>query len=504
MRTLSRSIVWCGIILGLAGRTFPQGITIEQAIHEVCANSDSTRMMRQTIRKSQENVRQGWSHAYPTVSVSATAAENHGSLFGSSGSSSSSSAGSSAPTDEGLARTMDVQQINRKQLAAGTIPDDSIITPAKLNNFINNFISGLGSEFSQPITSTIYNASLNITQPIYTFGKIGTAIKIAHQYDQSTRNNYNREIQTLQLAAFDAFSNAVLAEKMGDIAENAVARKKEVNAFQERNFQLGSGSRQQILAVKADVARQNATAIIARRDAFTARMNLNSFMGRNLTDSTPLDTVTFPAALLNTPLPPVDEAVKTALGDRKDLKALRLISEANRNGAKIYRANYLPSIAAVGSIGYSEFQTNSSIFSVPWTANYTIGLDAQWTLFDGYSSSAKAAQYLSDAEKYDILYSQVSKGVEIEIRSAIAECYAADSNFAASDESFHSAQESYDLTNSDFKQGSGKFADLLLADETLQQAELGLTNAQYRRLRSRAALLVAMGKDIVTISQEEP
>jgi outer membrane protein TolC len=186
-----------------------------------------------------------------------------------------------------------------------------------------------------------------------------------------------------------------------------------------------------------------------------------------------------------------------------DLKSLKLISEANKNGAKIYRANYLPSIAAVGSFGYSKFESGSPILNAPGTANWTVGVGAQWTLFDGFFNSSKATQYLSDADKMDILHAEISKSVEIEIRSDLAECRAADSNFSASVESFNAAQESYDLTNSDFKQGSGRFADLLLADETLQQTELGVTTARYRQLRSRAALLIAMGKDIVTIHREE-
>jgi HAE1 family hydrophobic/amphiphilic exporter-1 len=499
MRKLLQTVIWSAFLCGFTGTAAAQEVSIEQAIREVCANSDSVKMMRQTIKKSEQNVRQGWSHAYPTLSASATTALSHGSLFGSSSSGSGSGSASSSQPDAGVIDNAGTQQVKHQEVAAATGPQAPIDTVAVLWNELN----GLGSEFSQPLTSTIYSANLSVTQPIYTFGKIGTAIKIAHQYDQSTRSTYARNLQTLQLAAFDAFSNAVVAAKMGTIAESAVARKKEVNAFQERNFELGSGSKSQILAVKADVARQNAAAIIARRDAFTARMNLNMFMGESLTDSTPLDTLRIPASLLGTPPPPADEAIKFAIAHRTDLKALRLISDANKNGAKIYRANYLPSIAAVGSAGWSKFQTNSSIFNIPSTFNWTVGVGAQWTLFDGFSNSAKAAQYLSDAEKLDIAYGQAAKGIEIEIRSAIAECSAADSNYAASEESFHSAQESYDLTNSDFKQGSGKFADLLLADETLQQAELGLTNAKYRRLRSRAALRVAMGNDIVTIHQEE-
>ena len=50
------------------------------------------------------------------------------------------------------------------------------------------------------------------------------------------------------------------------------------------------------------------------------------------------------------------------------------------------------------------------------------------------------------------------------------------------------AKESYNLTEDNFKQGSGQFADLQLAEERLRQAEQGLINARYRLLRSRAEL----------------
>jgi outer membrane protein TolC len=132
-----------------------------------------------------------------------------------------------------------------------------------------------------------------------------------------------------------------------------------------------------------------------------------------------------------------------------------------------------------------------------WTTNWTVGVGMQWTLFDGFAYKAKAAQFSSDARKLEIAKTELSKYIEIEIRTAITECDAADSNLSASKEMYAAALEGYDLTNSNFRQGSGQFADLELADEQLLQAELGLINARYRQLRSRAALQVAMGNNIV-------
>jgi outer membrane protein TolC len=68
---------------------------------------------------------------------------------------------------------------------------------------------------------------------------------------------------------------------------------------------------------------------------------------------------------------------------------------------------------------------------------------------------------------------------------------------------FSAAREAYDLTYDNFKQGSGQLADLQRVDDQLQLAELGLINARYRQIRSRAALLVAMGQNIITIDSEE-
>jgi outer membrane protein TolC len=81
----------------------------------------------------------------------------------------------------------------------------------------------------------------------------------------------------------------------------------------------------------------------------------------------------------------------------------------------------------------------------------------------------------------------------------LTECTAADGNLNASREIFAAVQEAYDLTNENFKQGSGQFAELQLAEERLRQGEMGIMNARYRQMRSRAALLVAMGRPIIAM-----
>jgi outer membrane protein len=474
--TMSKRILVAMTVLmvlstGCCMRAFSQAITLEQVIRDVCTKSDSVKMMNESVKKADQMVREKWANALPVISATGAGMHTYGSAFGGSSSSGSS-----------------------RSLAKAAGPNDPV-TQAQLQGILSSF-----SDLSSPVGSNVYTAGISFNQPLYTFGKVGTAIDVAKSFNKSAKASYERNMQTLQLGALDIFFLTLMTEKKAGIAERSLARKKELNDFLTRNFQNGSGSKAQVLKTKADVADQIAQTIVSRRDARVVRMNLNAMMGRQLTDTTALDTVASLEPLVTMPAPKPDDAVRTALTDRRDIQSLKFLSESNKGGAKIFRAMYLPSIAATGSAGYTRMESDSKLIGNTSNPNWSLGVGAQWTLFDGFSNSAKAAQYQSDANKLDIVVSTMEKMIEIEVRSALLECTAADSNLNSSKEMMNAALESYDLTNSNFKQGSGQFSDLQLADETLQQAELGMINARYRLVRSRAALTVAMGNNIVKVN----
>jgi outer membrane protein TolC len=475
-------ILGIGAVVFFLGRAQAQSLTVEQAIREVCTNSDSVKMMKETIKKSNEMVRENWANALPYVSATGAYVHEYGSPFSSS---SGSSSGSSRPL--------------AKEASTFTPMDSGLVSAlASIVPMLKSF-----SDLSNPVHSNIYTAGISFSQPIYTFGKVGNAISVASDYNKSAKCSYARNMQTLQLGALDVFFGTVIIHKRAEIADHSLDRKKELDSFLERNFQNGSGSKAQVLKTRADVADQDAQTIIAIRDAKVARMNLNAMMGRPLTDTMSLDTVSMLGQIVTMSIPQPEDAVKAALSDRTDIKAIKFLAETNKGGAKIYRAMYLPSIAATGSAGYTRMNSDLSLLSNNGSPSWTLGVGAQWTLFDGFANSAKAAQYQSDANKFEIFVSTMQKMVEIEVRSAILECAAADSNLNSSREMLTSAQEGYLLTNNNFKQGSGQFADVQLSDETLKQAELGVINARYRQVRSRAALLIAMGKEIVALNNDQ-
>lgn len=462
------------IITLLTVQAYCQPVSLEQAMRETCTNSDSVRMMKETLRKSEMMVKEKWASAYPKISTSLSASRLFGSLMGTSMGGSSGSSSSSTVGSTSLGKTA----------AAGASTDPS-----------GDIASLLGGIFNTSQEMSYYSASLQVSQPIYTFGKVRTGIHVATDYDSSVQYNYRRNVQQLQLLGLDAYYQVVLSNMSLAIAQRSLTRKQELHTFLKRNFELGSGSKAQVLTTQADVRSQVTDIITAQQGLHTATMNLCVLMGRPLSDTITLDT----ASKLREDLLSISQdrnaAIESALTKRGDIRSIGFLRKVNEGGEKIYKAMYLPSIGASASLGTGGTDIKD-IFNLP-KRTWMVGVGLQWTLFDGYTNSSKAAQYHSDANKLAIVGETMVKMVTIEIDAALAECAAADSNVAALKEMLAATQESYDLTEDNFKQGSGQFAELQLSEERLRQCEMGMVQAYYRQVRSRAALTIAMGNDCI-------
>jgi outer membrane protein len=189
-------------------------------------------------------------------------------------------------------------------------------------------------------------------------------------------------------------------------------------------------------------------------------------------------------------------AVSGAMDGRSDLASIEWLIKVNMTGSSISRSMYLPNVIGRASCGAGgNDPADMADFD---SRNWSVGVGLQWRIFDGLSNSIKAEQYRSDARKLEAARDAIKKMIEIEVVSALAECAAADSNRIASTEILAAAREGYELTNTNFKGGSGLFVEVQDADERLMLAEIGDLQARCRFIRSRAVLQVAMGKDILT------
>ena len=80
-----------GMMIAASIQVHSQTLGLEQVIREVCSNSDSVKMMKESVIKADQMVRENWANALPYISATGAYIHNYGSAFGSSGGSSGSS-----------------------------------------------------------------------------------------------------------------------------------------------------------------------------------------------------------------------------------------------------------------------------------------------------------------------------------------------------------------------------------------------------------------------------
>lgn len=198
---------------------------------------------------------------------------------------------------------------------------------------------------------------------------------------------------------------------------------------------------------------------------------------------------------------PDSQGVQNLVAERADIKSMELQRQSLEHQARYLKMQYLPSLGAQGKIGVLAYKLNQ-LDEFDQNREWQVGLGLNWPLFDGFGLLSQARQVQSDARSLGLTTRQVRKQAQIEMESAFLEYRASDTALAAAEQAVSAAQEAQALLSQDFRSGAGRLTDLLQAEESLRQAEFGVLGARYQRIRSEAALRLAMGKGL--INEESP
>jgi len=404
-------------------------------------------------------------------------------------------------------------QSQKRELWAGALPSIQAYANAgrgaqPLNTAMFGAFAGGGSDTgTAPSIPPAYNVEqdtytygIQVTQPLYSFGRLGQAFSVAGQTIDAQARSKTRSLQEIQLQAMDAWYSVVTSKARLDVLDASLKRQKETVAFMESNFKMGSGLRSQVLLAVATLKGLEPERIRAEQTATSSAMMLNRLLGRDITEPVEPDT----GAHLNSldrALVKDEATVKNAVESRPDMQAMRLQKEALFGTARGYRMQHRPSLGLSGKLGILAYETDQ-LTEFDQNKDWSVGVGLTWNLFDGLATTSKAQQIESDARTLEITETKIQKMVRIEIETAFEERDAADSAYQAADQAVAAAREAVELLTQDFRAGKGAVTDLLQAEEGLRNAEFGVLNARYQLARSRAALRVALGMDL--LNQETP
>jgi HAE1 family hydrophobic/amphiphilic exporter-1 len=258
-------------------------------------------------------------------------------------------------------------------------------------------------------------AQVSLTQPLYTWGQVGAAIRAAQLGFNLADQQLRRFRQAVARDVSTAFYDVLVAKELAQIAEEDRAQKQRHLQETERRQAAGTATDYDVLA--AQVAAENARpAVIRGQNAVRVARDQLRFL---LADNSPGDldvTGTLPTTI--DPVPGYEEVLARALQNRPELAEVRDQRGVYGELVKIAAAAGKPRIdfsAAVGSRSLGQKALPSMVTGTTWNATVI----ASVPVFDGHRTKGRVAQAESDLARIAQDEAKLRESMTLEVRTAV-------------------------------------------------------------------------------------
>jgi HAE1 family hydrophobic/amphiphilic exporter-1 len=339
--------------------------------------------------------------------------------------------------------------------------------------------------FAFPTKQTVKSASLSLDQALFTWGKVGAALRAAKYGIESAADVNRLARQAARREVTAAFHDVLLAKELSAIARQNLEQRERHLDEARRKFALGTATDYDVLA--ADVGVQNARPVAIRTEnAVTIARDRLRYL---LAEAADVD-VRGDLAASAEPVPAFTEALETALRERSDLAELTKRKQVYGELVKIAKAGNKPRLDLAGSYGFKDLdlgmlQGDGAI----WSA----GIYLSFPFFNGLATQGRVQQAVSDFNTEDIALRQLREQISLEIRVALSEVHEAGEISEALSGTVREAERLLAMAEKGFQLGVKTRLEVDDAQLNLAQAQGNLAGARRDLLVAQTNLKFVMG-----------
>ncbi len=323
------------------------------------------------------------------------------------------------------------------------------------------------------IPDNIFSAGVQITQPIYTFGKIGHAVDAVHDAIDMSNSAKDLTLREVKYAAANLYWTAKMTEEIVNASQrnlnNARSAKKKLTA-------AGRANRSNLIKIESDIATKEIALSDAQFNRDTAFRMLKIMSGIDMNEDLVL-TDNFPNKF--TPLQ------SGTLKSNPEWDIYQKQIKMYESNASSKRAGGYPTLAAVGSYSfYSMGPDAGHMFEKEGSQSAYWGLALQVPLFAGGLNSANATMEAMNAESARQDLDKSKKIKTEEYNTALKQYKHLCDNLGKLNEAYSLAQKAYDVSAKRFAAGQTSAIELSDVSSALYQMDMAVLNAKYNILMS--------------------
>jgi outer membrane protein TolC len=326
--------------------------------------------------------------------------------------------------------------------------------------------------------------TLAAEMPLDVSGKVKARAEAQSSAEQASGATLDESVQDLRLRVVEAYRRAALAQRVTEVADDALASARAREADVEARVGEGAALRADLLRVRARRRQREAERAERRADAQVAVAMLSRVLGAD-------STVSYrPTELPSVPPPlPNDGAswVLRALAERPRLRAASDRLQGQTWALHAEERTNRPDLAAWGQI-----QDDRSAFS-DGRQSGAFGLQLRWNVFDA-TRGRRVAAASAEARAADLEVRASRDQVRLEVETAWRRAQAARERYAAAAGGAEEGREALRVVQERYQQGMATLTDELETETASLGAELEELRAASEAAIADAALLRAAGR----------
>ena len=350
--------------------------------------------------------------------------------------------------------------------------------------------SGGATGSNQPIGTTLdsiwrmqaaLQASWSLIDPTRT-----PQIAIARDQFEKAKNQYLIGLRDLRLQASLAYFDLQTADNQVQIGQEGVRASLVSLRDARARFQAGVATKLEVLEAETQLARDQqllTTALLSgtpgQPGQATARRALAALLDLPQ-DVTP--TAADPARVIGTWLPSLQESIVASFAFREELDQILLDISIANSSANVELGRVQPLLKIVNNFGFGrsygyEFSPSVVPSITGWNVDNAVGLNLNWTIYDGGSSQANYRGQKQKAQENRFLFAQRRNTIRADVERSFYELDKNNRNILTTSREVISTRESLRLARLRFQAGVTTQREVVDTQRDLTQAEVRYSNA---------------------------
>jgi len=394
------------------------------------------------------------------------------------------------------ART-DILEGQIKQVKSQAYPAISMNTsalrwrdPGILNSSSFDKLPAEFKDFLDAPAANLFGYDVTVAQPLYTAGKIGTALQLAKLEREGVGIDVTKSEQDIKIQVVRAFYGLLLAEKQLDIVQDTVKQRERHLAMARTRYAGGVATEVDVLRSEVSVANARPQLLRAENGIRYARSLLNHLLAR------PTDFPTKAAGDLGfrkVEPRPLEEIVTAAFSGRPELQRLRLNEKEAEAQKKLANAESRLRADLNGAYGFSARELSNLVD--PNFTRWSISVSVNVPLFDGGRRDGLVEQAVANERIVKLARSETEDNVHLQAQTAVDELKRADQTVEAAEASVTEAERVLKLMEENYRYGAATTLDVQDAQTAVLVARMNLFQSLFDHTVARAELRYVTGLD---------